>query len=37
MTYSRSGDEFDRHLDPLTLTSTTEELEGEVKAVHPEN
>lgn len=36
MTYSRSGDEFDRHLDALTLTSTTEEIEGEVKPVHPE-
>lgn len=33
LSYERSGDEFDRHLDPITLTGTKEELEGEPKLI----
>lgn len=34
LSYKRAGDEFDRHLDPLSLVSTTVEVEGERAEVH---
>lgn len=36
LSYSRSGDEYDRQLDPIRLTSAKEELEGEPVQLHPE-
>ncbi|MCE9636941.1 MAG: hypothetical protein K8T90_14650 [Planctomycetes bacterium] len=34
LSYSRSGDEYDRQLDPIRLESSKEEIEGEVVQLH---
>ena len=34
LSYSRSGDEYDRQLDPIRLDSTKEELEGDPVQLH---
>ena len=37
LSYSRSGDEYDRQLDPIHLDSVKEELEGEATQLHTAN
>ena len=35
LTFDRTGDEYDRQHDPITLTSSKEEIEGEVVELYP--
>lgn len=37
LSYSRSGDEYDRQLDPIHLDSVNEEIEGETTQLHDAN